>query len=317
MTSGDAPAEFGAFLDVHWMILTDPTLSETPKRIIAEQHLQRRMGADAADRTCWSSSSTRSRTRTCASARPTSCRWSSACSRCCMGKRGGGAARQRRGADDPGRARSFAGRRDPVQEPPFRRVPDRSGRRHLAHRDRRAQPQRAGGRGDAQRARADPRERAADRRRRQERRHRQSRSLGARRVPAEAGRVRARAQEAQAAEDDAAPRRSTAPTSSCSPTSSCPTISTQALENGAAGVGLVPQRVPVSQSPGTAVGGRAVRGVPAGRRRHGRQAGHDSHVRSGRRQAARKASTGWRASRRIRRWACARCASASPSRGCS
>jgi len=37
MTSGDAPAEFGAFLDVHWMILTDPTLSEVPKRTIAEQ----------------------------------------------------------------------------------------------------------------------------------------------------------------------------------------------------------------------------------------------------------------------------------------
>ncbi len=38
MTSGDAPAEFGAFLDVHWMILTDPTISEAPKRMIAEQH---------------------------------------------------------------------------------------------------------------------------------------------------------------------------------------------------------------------------------------------------------------------------------------
>ena len=38
MTSGDAPAEFGAFLDVHWMILTDPTLAEVPKRSIAEQH---------------------------------------------------------------------------------------------------------------------------------------------------------------------------------------------------------------------------------------------------------------------------------------
>jgi len=37
MTGGDAPAEFGAFLDVHWMILTDPTLSDTPKKIIAEQ----------------------------------------------------------------------------------------------------------------------------------------------------------------------------------------------------------------------------------------------------------------------------------------
>jgi phosphotransferase system enzyme I (PtsI) len=37
LTSGDAPGEFGAFLDVHWMILKDPTLSEVPRRIIAEQ----------------------------------------------------------------------------------------------------------------------------------------------------------------------------------------------------------------------------------------------------------------------------------------
>jgi phosphotransferase system enzyme I (PtsI) len=37
LTAGDVPGEFGAFLDVHWMILTDPTLSEAPKRLIAEQ----------------------------------------------------------------------------------------------------------------------------------------------------------------------------------------------------------------------------------------------------------------------------------------
>jgi phosphotransferase system enzyme I (PtsI) len=37
MTSGDVPGEFGAFLDVHWMILNDPTLAEAPKRLIAEQ----------------------------------------------------------------------------------------------------------------------------------------------------------------------------------------------------------------------------------------------------------------------------------------
>jgi phosphoenolpyruvate-protein phosphotransferase (PTS system enzyme I) len=37
LTSGDLPGEFGAFLDVHWMILNDPTLSEAPKRIIADQ----------------------------------------------------------------------------------------------------------------------------------------------------------------------------------------------------------------------------------------------------------------------------------------
>ena len=35
--TGEMPGEFGAFLDVHWMILTDPTLSEAPKRLIAEQ----------------------------------------------------------------------------------------------------------------------------------------------------------------------------------------------------------------------------------------------------------------------------------------
>ena len=34
---GDAPAEFGAFLDVHWMILHDPTIADAPRRIIAEQ----------------------------------------------------------------------------------------------------------------------------------------------------------------------------------------------------------------------------------------------------------------------------------------
>ncbi len=37
MTSGDVPGEFGAFLDVHWMILTDPTISDAPKKIILEQ----------------------------------------------------------------------------------------------------------------------------------------------------------------------------------------------------------------------------------------------------------------------------------------
>ncbi len=35
--AGDSPAEIGAFLDVHWMILKDPTLCEGPRRIIVEQ----------------------------------------------------------------------------------------------------------------------------------------------------------------------------------------------------------------------------------------------------------------------------------------
>jgi phosphoenolpyruvate-protein phosphotransferase (PTS system enzyme I) len=38
MKSDDAPAEFAAFLDVHWMILTDTQLAQEPKRIIEEQH---------------------------------------------------------------------------------------------------------------------------------------------------------------------------------------------------------------------------------------------------------------------------------------
>ncbi|MBS0321670.1 MAG: phosphoenolpyruvate--protein phosphotransferase [Proteobacteria bacterium] len=33
----DMPGEFGAFLDVHWMILNDPTLADVPRRIIADQ----------------------------------------------------------------------------------------------------------------------------------------------------------------------------------------------------------------------------------------------------------------------------------------
>jgi phosphoenolpyruvate-protein phosphotransferase (PTS system enzyme I) len=37
MKSDDAPAEFAAFLDVHWMILTDTQLAQEPKRLIEEQ----------------------------------------------------------------------------------------------------------------------------------------------------------------------------------------------------------------------------------------------------------------------------------------
>ena len=37
IVAGDAPAEVGALLDVHWMILHDPTIAEEPKRIVAEQ----------------------------------------------------------------------------------------------------------------------------------------------------------------------------------------------------------------------------------------------------------------------------------------
>ncbi len=38
MKGHDAPAEFGAFLDVHWMILTDTHIAKDPKVAIAELH---------------------------------------------------------------------------------------------------------------------------------------------------------------------------------------------------------------------------------------------------------------------------------------
>lgn len=38
MKAEDAPADFAAFLDVHWMILTDTQLAQEPKRVIEEQH---------------------------------------------------------------------------------------------------------------------------------------------------------------------------------------------------------------------------------------------------------------------------------------
>src|SRR6187455_1912858 len=54
MTGGDVPGEFGAFLDVHWMILSDPTLSEAPKKIIAEQRCNAEW-ALTQQWACWSS----------------------------------------------------------------------------------------------------------------------------------------------------------------------------------------------------------------------------------------------------------------------
>ena len=38
MKGDDAPAEFGAFLDVHWMILTDAQIAKEPKRMIEDLH---------------------------------------------------------------------------------------------------------------------------------------------------------------------------------------------------------------------------------------------------------------------------------------
>ena len=164
MTSGDVPGEFGAFLDVHWMILNDPTLVRGAEADHRRAALQRRVGADAADeragravRPDRGSVPARAQGRRRAGRRA---RAEAPDGQARRAARGG-----RRGADDPRRARPVAGGRDPVQAAPLRRVPHRRRRRHVAHGDRRAQPQRAGGGRDAQRAAADPRQRDADRRR--------------------------------------------------------------------------------------------------------------------------------------------------------
>ena len=153
MTSGDAPGEFGAFLDVHWMILNDPTLSEAPKRIIAEQRcnaewaLTQQMDVLVEQFEQIEDPYLRERKADVVQVVERVLKR-------LMGKPGALPPPRRRGADDPGRARPVAGRRHPVQAAPLRRVPHRPRRRDVAHRDRRAQPQRPGGRRDAQRARS-------------------------------------------------------------------------------------------------------------------------------------------------------------------
>ena len=124
-------------------------------------------------------------------------------------------------------------------------------------------------------------------------------------------------QEAQAPEDDAGRRRSTARRSSCSPTSSCPTICEQALENGATGVGLFRSEFLFLNRAGSALRGRAVRGLPpGGAGMEGRPVtirtfdlGADKHKEGLDGLVARRAESGARA--------CARSASAWPSRSCS
>ena len=151
MTSGDAPAEFGAFLDVHWMILNDPTLSEVPKKIIAEQRcnaewaLTQQMNVLVEQFEQIEDPYLRERKADVVQVVERVLKR-------LLGKPGAVGPRRRRAAHDPGRARSLAGRRDPVQAASLRRLPHRPRRRDVAHGDRRAQPRRARGRRDAQRA---------------------------------------------------------------------------------------------------------------------------------------------------------------------
>ena len=161
---GELPGEFGAFLDVHWMILNDPTLAEAPKRIIAEQRCnaewaltqQMNVLVDQFDQI--EDPYLRERKADVVQVVERVLKR-------LMGKPGSLPTAVAEEQHDPGRARPLARRRHPVQAAPLRRVPDRPRRRDVAHGDRRAQPQRAGGRRHAQRAAADPRRRDADRRR--------------------------------------------------------------------------------------------------------------------------------------------------------
>ena len=230
LTSGDAPGEFGAFLDVHWMILNDPTLSEAPRADHRRAALQRRVGAHAADGRA---------------GRAVRADRGSVPARAQGRRRAGGRARAEAADGQAGHAADAASAEEqtilvahdlsPADVIQFKQhhfaafLTDLGGV-DVAHGDRRAQPQRAGGRRDAQRAAADPRRRDADRRRQQPRRHRQSRSRGARRVPAEAERARARAAEAAAAAQQARRHARRHARRAATPTSSCPTTSTQALE---------------------------------------------------------------------------------------
>ena len=75
----DAPAEFGAFLDVHRMMLEDSSLSHAPREIIRERRCNAEWALVQQMETLERAVRRRSRTPTCASARPTCSRWSSAC----------------------------------------------------------------------------------------------------------------------------------------------------------------------------------------------------------------------------------------------
>ena len=74
-------------------------------------------------------------------------------------------------------------------------------------------------------------------------------------------------QKLQAAAQQARRRRSTASTSSCTPTSSCPTTSTRRWRTAPTGIGLFRSEFLFLNRTGLPSRGRAVRGLPQGRRR--------------------------------------------------
>ena len=181
---------------------------------------------------CWRGSSTRWRTTTCASARPTWSRWSNAC--CARMSRDrprrrmrrtpatlAARLRRRRPAGAGGQRRG-AGRHDAVQAQRLHRLRHRRRRAHLAHRDRGAQHGHSGGGRRARGQPPDPPGRLGRHRRRCRRRDRRSVAHRAGGVPLPAAPERARARPAATACATRRPSRWTARRWSCWPTSNCP-----------------------------------------------------------------------------------------------
>ena len=221
MTGGDVPGEFGAFLDVHWMILTDPTLSEAPKKIIIEQRcnaewaLTQQMGVLVDQFDQIEDPYLRERKADIVQV-------GERILKRLMGKPG---ALPTPVAEE--QTILVAHDLSPADVIQFKHhhygafLTDVGGATsHTAIVARSLNVPAVVATHNARQLIRDSEMLIVDGD--AGRRHHQSRSRGARRVPAEAKRARARAAEAEAAAHASRPRRSTAITSSCTPTSSCP-----------------------------------------------------------------------------------------------
>ncbi len=198
-----AASELAAFVNVHRMLLEDSSFADAPRAIIREQKcnaewaLKTQMDELVAQFEDVEDEYLRERARRRAPGRRARAQGDG---RHAAQDPGEAAARRKH---DPGRARPLARGHDPVPRAPVRRLRHRPGRRHLAHGDRREEPEHPGDRRDAPLAHRDPRGRAGHHRRHAGRADRQSRQARAGRVPAEAEPDQDRAGEAQAAEERA------------------------------------------------------------------------------------------------------------------
>ncbi len=192
------PAEFEAFLNVHLMILDDPTLSEMPKQLIeslqcnAEWALKLQMDAliDQFERI--EDGYLRDR-------KTDVIQVVERILKVLMGRPGQVLARSAPEENSILVAHDLSPAEcHPVQESSVRKLHHRPRGRHFAYGDHRPQPEHPVGGGIASRAHAHPRERSPDHRRQQRRGHRQSGPDGACRIQTAPGTVGTRAPQAQA-----------------------------------------------------------------------------------------------------------------------